>query len=524
MTEHLRSSWKALLFALLFAGVVSSSTWAFAQKGRGTSSDVWMVQNDKPKQEKMPMGIGGGEARDLIPSVPGSPRPQSERKKPPSPDYLMAKVVWGAGTTIGGEILEDWNLAPNDTMYFHKDLARPNGFMYVDTKVGLDHFSYDPTLMPALLLSGVREVKFSPQVINQLRNYVFDGGMIICDSVYGSPWFYESSLKVFAEMFPESKFRELPADHPLYHMTHELDKVTYHCGSDSDKPFLEGLYIGSRIGVLVCKFGVGCGWSNKMDVFKTLEERGLAPKAYSLESSKQIGENLIPYIVGYSRVGEVEGKAELFNLVDQKKPTAEFVFAQVKHGGAWNAHPGAARQFLTSLEKDSSIPVNFKRVSVDLERDDISAYPFLYFTGLDDFRLTAKQIEELREHVKNDGVLVINNALGLATFHQAALRELGRVFPGGQFKRLPPNHEIFHSLYTINRVGYTPTLAKDKGKELGGLPVLFGLEIDDSIRVIYSQYDLEGGWNEIRYPLSRGYMPESAKKLGANIIMYVMTN
>jgi len=524
MTGQLRSWSKSFSISLLCAISVLFSTSAFAQTGRGKSSDDWMIMNDKPKQERLMQGVSGGEQRDLIPSVPGSPRPGTERKKPPSPDYLMAKVVWGASVTIGEEVTQDWNLAPNDNMYFHRELARPNGFMYMDTRVGLDHFSYDPKLMPALLLSGVREVKFSPQIINQLRNYVLDGGMVVCDSVYGSPWFYESALTVFGEMFPESKFRELPADHPLYHMTHEVEEVTYQCGSDSDKPFLEGLYIGSRIGVLVCRYGVGCGWSNNMDVFKKLEERGLAPKAYSMQSAKQLGENLVPYIVGYSRVGEVEGKAELFNLVDQEKPTAEFVFAQIKHGGAWNAHPGAARQLLADLEKDSSIPVNFKRISVDLERDDISAYPFLYFTGLDDFRFTGKQVEELREHVKKNGILVINNSLGLATFHQAALRELGRVFPAGQFTRLPPNHELFSSLHEIRRVGYTPTLAKDKGAELGGLPVLFGLEIGDSVRVIYSQYDLEGGWNEIRYPLSRGYMPESAKKLGANIIMYAMTH
>ena len=44
-------------------------------------------------------------------------------------------------------------------------------------------------------------------------------------------------------------------------------------------------------------------------------------------------------------------------------------------GGGWNAHPGAARQLLMQLEKDSAISVNLKRVLVDLERDDIAAYP-----------------------------------------------------------------------------------------------------------------------------------------------------
>ena len=302
--------------------------------------------------------------------------------------------------------------------------------------------------------------------------------MIVCDSVYGSPWFYESALEVFDDMFPESRFRVLPPDHPLYHISSEIEQATYRSGGEGedDKPFLEGLYIGSRIGVLVSKYGLGCGLAGEMEVFDQLEKKGLKPKAYSKESARQIGENLAPYIVGYGRVGEAEGKAELFGALDQNAPTSEFVFAQVKHDGHWNAHPGAARQLLTRLEKDSAIPVNLKRVSVDLERDDTSAYPFLFFTGLDDFVLTAKQIEALRKHVDQGGTLVINNALGLATFHQAAVREMRRVFPADEFRLLPQTHEIYRSLHTITSVKYTPALMKDQGEKLQGRPVLFGVE------------------------------------------------
>jgi hypothetical protein len=355
---------------------------------------------------------------------------------------------------------------------------------------------------------------------------VLDGGMIVCDSVYGSPWFYESSLKVFDDMFPESRFRVLPPDHPLYHIATDIEEVTYRSGGEGEKgkPFFEGLYIGSRIGVLVSKYGLGCGMAGEMKVFDQLEKKGLNPKAYSAQSARQIGENLAPYIVGYGRVGEAEGKAELFGEIDQNAPTSEFVFAQVKHNGHWNTHPGAARQLLTRLEKDSAIPVNLRRVSVDLERDDTSAYPFLLFTGLDDFVLTPRQIQALRRHVNQGGTLVINNGLGLAKFHQAAVREMRRVFPADEFRLLPQTHEIFRSLHTITRVKYTPTLMKDQGDKLQGRPVLFGVKVAGKLRVIYSPYDLEGGWNEVRYPLSRGYQSESAKQLGSNIIMYAMTH
>ena len=515
----------SLLLPAIVTVALSLAPAAFGQGGKGASADDWFVKSHKDKNEKLQTGIGGGESRDIIPSVPGTPKPQTERIKPPSPDYLLGKVKWGSGVGSGVNLTEDWNLAPNDMMEFHKQ-ARAKDFKYMPTQTSLGEFSFSPATMPAILLSGVREVKFPPATIDRLRQYVLDGGMIVCDSVYGSPWFYESALKVFDEMFPESRFRVLPSDHPLYHISSVIEEATYSSGGEGEegKPFLEGLYIGSRIGVLVSKYGLGCGLAGEMGIFEKLEKKGLKPKAYSEESARQIGENLAPYIVGYGRVGEAEGKAENFGALDQNAPTSEFVFAQVKHDGSWNAHPGAARQLLSRLEKDSAIPVNLKRVSVDLNRDDTSAYPFLFFTGLDDFVLNNKQIEALRKHVDQGGTLVINNALGLATFHQAAVREMRRVFPADEFRLLPHSHEIYRSLNTIERVKFTAALEKDQGEKLQNRPVLFGVEIKGKLRVIYSPFDIEGGWNEVRYPLSRGYQSESAKQLGCNIIMFSMTN
>jgi len=522
MTDQSMSSLKWLSCIILSAALVTAVFAGRAEADRGKPDD-WFVRSDKPRHEKMTQGILGGEKRDILPPAPGMPIPQSERTKPPSPDYLIAKVQWGASVTVGNEVIRDWNLAPNDVLEFIQQ-ARSHGFNYLHSHTVLTGFNYDPKLMPSIMISGVREVRFSLDTVNKLREYVLNGGTIICDSVYGSPWFYESALKLFDKMFPESKFRVLPEDHPLYHMSVDIDKVSYRCGRKDNKPFIEGLYIGSRVAVLVSRYGLGCGWQGQMGVFETLEKRGLDAKAYSVESARRIGINLATYILGYAQVGEVEGKPEMFGLADQKRPTAEFVFAQIKHDGAWNAHPGAARSLLTSLEKQSSIPVNLKRVSVNIADDDVSAYPFLYFTGLDDFRLSDKQVKALRAYVQGGGTLLINNALGLAKFHQAAMREMARLFPKREISVLPVSHDIYTSLHKIESVKYTPTLMKDKGKQLKGRPMLYGIKIDDKLRVIYSPYDLEAGWNEIRYPQSRGYQARSAKKLGMNIIMYSMTH
>jgi hypothetical protein len=44
------------------------------------------------------------------------------------------------------------------------------------------------------------------------------------------------------------------------------------------------------------------------------------------------------------------------------------------------------------------------------------------------------------------------------------------------------------------------------------------------LKVIYSPIDLEAGWEGLDHPLARAYQPDSAIKLGVNIIMYAMTH
>jgi hypothetical protein len=165
--------------SILIVALVVFEPVAFGQAGRGASSNAWFIKDAKPRKESLQRGIKGGEQRDIIPSVPGMPVPQTERMNPPSPDYLLAKVKWGSSAIIDRKLTEDWNLAPNDMMLFHK-LARTKGFKYMPSYTSIGEFSYDPALMPAILLGGVRELKMTPGTINKLRQYVLDGGMIIC--------------------------------------------------------------------------------------------------------------------------------------------------------------------------------------------------------------------------------------------------------------------------------------------------------------------------------------------------------
>ncbi len=501
---------------------------------QGKEDDWFTYLGNKTKPKAPRRHMSAAEALPPLP-LPATPLRRTERKKPPQPDYLVGKVIWGESASFvdsGGDKMEiaDWNLCPTD-MGRLVDNGRSMDLQYHWQNVNLNDFHFDPKKLPALLFSGVRTLRLSQTHIQALREYVLNGGMVVCDSIAGSPYFYESAKKVFLKAFPECRFRVIPADHPLYHMLVDVNRVNYPKKPGTNQPLMEGIYIGSRIGVLVSKYGLGCGWNRDTTRLEKL------PKAvyYDVKSANQLGLNLAAYIVGYAEVGLLEGQPEVFGQADQKRPTDEFVFAQLKHEGAWNVHPGGATALLMKLRQYTAVRVNLKRVAVDVEKDDLSSYPFLYLTGLDDFSFSSEAVTALRRYLHYGGVLLINNGMGLSTFDRAVRRELAKILPEAELEPISANHHLYNSLLTIKKVRYSPVVAKNKPPPAAGLikpsvaglknqPYLLGATIDGDLRVLYSPYDLEAGWLDAYYPLIRGYESIYAQQLGMNIITYVMTH
>jgi hypothetical protein len=502
----------------LFYSLIILFTFALSSDSFADEND-WFVPLGLPPKAA-PRRISGGESFPPLP-LPATPLRRSERKRQPSPPKLVGKVVWGENATFAykngiSRQISDWNLCPDDLQQILSKTGKQLDQPYGSEPVSLSTFHADPSKTPVLFFSGVRTLKLSKPQLAILRKYVLSGGMIIFDSIAGSPYFYNSVMNNLKLAFPEFKIRKIPPDHPLYHMIYDIDKVAYPQNLKSDQPFMEGIYVGSRIGVLISKYGMGCGWDN--------HHVPLLDKAtyYDVNSANQLGINTVSYAIAYSAIGIEEAKPELFGSLDESIPTDELVLAQLKHEGAWNVHPGGAAALLRALRQNTAVKVNLKRRPLDPAQESLSGCTFLYLTGLDDFVLSDRAAASLKTFLKSSGTIFINSGLGLKSFDQAVKREFKKIVPNAEFVTLPPAHPIFRNVFKLTEINYTPDVL-EKGQPLK-TPVLEGININGELRIIYSPYDIEAGWLNCTPPKSRSILPDSAIKLGINIITYALTH
>jgi len=493
------------LLLLALAGLLSAA-----------SENDWFVPLGPPPKAA-PRHISGGESFPPLP-LPATPLRRSERKKDPAPPKLVGKVVWGETATFAdsGEIA-DWNLCPADLQSLLRGAGQALGVRYGSQSVSLATFEADPQTSPLLFVSGTRRLRMDAEQLAKLRLYVQRGGLLVFDSVAGSPWFTDSVRVTLAQLFPDRPLRRLPADHPLLHAAVDVDKAGFGRNPPGALPVFEAIYVGCRVGVLLSPYGLGCGWDGR-------HVPGL-PQAvyYDVETAGKLGVNLVAYALGYAETGLEEAKPELFGAADAAPPSDELVFSQLTHAGHWDVHPGAAAALLRRAAGTLAVRVSLRRQAVDPSKDALTGRTFAWLTGLDDFRFDDAAIANLRRFLASGGTLVVSNGLGLASFDAAARRELARLLPEQALKPIPADHALFSGgALPIGEVHLTPA-ARLAHPKLAA-PLLEGISIGGDLRVIYSPLDLEAGWTGCEHPMMRGYESDTALALGLNVLVYAATH
>jgi hypothetical protein len=122
----------------------------------------------------------------------------------------------------------------------------------------------DPALWsyPYLYMTGHGNVKFTDEEVRTLRRYLEAGGFLHADDNYGMD---ESFRREIRRVFPEAELRELPQDHPVYHIfyefAHGLPKIHKH---DGKPPQGFGIFHRGRLVVYYTyETDLGNGWEDQ---------------------------------------------------------------------------------------------------------------------------------------------------------------------------------------------------------------------------------------------------------------------
>jgi len=463
--------------------------------------------------------IKGGEAFPPLP-LPVTPLRRSERKKPPSPPVLIAKVRYGkkrVGVTPDGRTYTygDWECDRGDIPHLLEIANRVLHMNYTWRTVSLRRLTDDPAEIPIIYFTGHREIHLDTESLRKLKRFILAGGTVFVDACCGSTRFTDSFEKQMERIFPDRPLVRIPASHPVFRSFYDIKKVSYVKGvpaSEGDRPALWGFEIGCRMAVIFTKYDLSCGWDGHLP----------HGPGYAMADARKMGVNMIAYALSQFKLARFLASKKVY--YEEARPEGGgFFFTQVKYRGNWNPTPYGAVNLMKELSAHSKTDLVFKKDVIDLEKDTRRLFevPILYITGHNAFKISAAFKRNLKAYLDQGGFLFSESCCGSPDFDMCMRALYEELYPGG-LAVLPPDHPVYSSLYTIREVTYSAPVRKEH-PELK-TPVLEGITRGGNTFVIHSRFGMGEGWQGVVQPFYRGYMQSDALKLGANIVVYALSH
>ena len=457
-----------------------------------------------------PAQVSSSEGMPPLP-YPAVFQKRQERKNPPQPPVLLTKIAT--------DDAEDWTRTPNDLKNLLQWMSQE---MKVNFSANIKHFgdiSTDPQKNPILYRSGYKPFALRPKEIQNLREYLLNGGTLVFNALVGNPDFYNAALQAAHEILPESPLYRVRMDHPVFHSFYEIDKVAFRerlvrDGVAPDSfPWLEGIDLDNRTAIFISRWDFSLGWESNQH-----ESWG-----YSDTDARKLGANIISYVTAMRDAGRSVGKSvELVNA--DKKTAGKFRVGQIIHDGPWKTRVAAFPMLLNQFQTATGTPVSFQLRDVSLTDASVFEMPFLFLTGTIDFAFTEEERANLRRFLNNGGVLLVESGEGRKTFDKAFRQEIAKVLPGRELTALPPGHELFKRPINAEMVKARQALAVKSGNQIELSPELYGIELNGTLSVIYTPNDLSAGWERALAPYALGYESKDATALGVNVLYYAVTH
>lgn len=368
-----------------------------------------------------------------------------------------------------------------------------------------ENIKYESDAYPIIFMNGTNEFELDDMHTDLLKSYLIRGGFLFADAASGSEKFSSSFKKLILKMFPEKKLEILNINHPLYSVTFNLKTIRY-SGKNKSKnnmPRIEGLNIGCRTAVLFSMDAVSCAWDGHT-------HGELIDNEIYYEDAIRLGVNLISYVIGYRDITHKLPKIKTFNNI-QKYNGLNFAFAQIKFNGDFDPDQFGIQNLIEYLNENTQISVYPKRILIDLEKDNLFDYPFLYLTGHGKINISETELNNLKTYLENGGFLLCDACCGDKDFNNSFKTLINKCFQNNNLKELNADHKIYKLFNELNNKK---------------TPKLEGFYLKDRLAVLYSPLDLMCSIEMNPCLICKGLTYPSnhfGENIIANILVYLLT-
>ena len=266
--------------------------------------------------------------------------------------------------------------------------------------VGTDFtkFSYDPTELPILYFTGWKPIPhFDDATIVKLRQYLMDGGTWVVHSNCGRPEFNKLIPRRDRAIFPDRQLAPIPADHPLYSSYYPITSMRVRKGSEpwaddlDGQGLLETINIGTRAAVIFSPIDLSCGWNADANPI----EGGVL---FDQSDALKLGSNIVTYCLAEYQYGRFFSHQKIYHQASDATRD-QLVLGQLVHNGDWDATPHGLPNLLKTIDESTTLHVQFKRVPVDPDKEDIFSFPVIFMSGQRDFQFSDDRAETACENI-----------------------------------------------------------------------------------------------------------------------------
>lgn len=497
-------AWLIVLFGLL-VGLAAPSTWA---------DDFKNPKANIPPQAK-PQRRNAGEGFPPLP-LPATPLRRSEKKREPSPPALVGAITFSAAAFKDNK--SSWQTTIIDIERWVHWTNNQLGQKYRFVNTDFSKFSYDPTELPILYFTGWNAMPaLDDGTVANLRRYLMDGGTLVVHSNCGRPEFNDSFRREAHRIFPDRELAPIPTDHPLFSSFAPISDMRVRKNSEPFKkipPYLETINIGTRAAIIFSPIDLSCGW----DIDKNPIE---GATAYHQQDALKMASNIVTYALAEYQYGRFFDHEKIYHQQDNATRD-QLVIGQVVHNGDWDCTPHGIPNLLKTIDQSTTLNVQFKRIPVDPDKDDIFKFPVLMMIGQRNFTLSDAGRKRLREYLDNGGVLWVDCAVGSSEFDNAFRKEIAKLYPERKLKTLPADHPVFKFVADSTQVSLSSL-----GQQLFPsvhTPQIEVIEVDGLLPVVYSRLSLSAGWEKLPRAYNVGYSDDDSIKIGVNLLMYLVTH